>query len=130
MCEDGGNINRGLWLESCVGQARDGNADKYERAIYGVLVGSMSEALEVSTSWEDRIWVETSAMIEGEINEGLGMRLAGLGAPRSYKEIFDRNNGQMVYYSKEFSFNEIQKHLIENSLNSYIANISSKIKDG
>jgi nuclear pore complex protein Nup107 len=62
-----GNIHRRLWKETCYHLSNQSLGSLYERAIYGVLCGHVTQVLPVCENWEDELWAYYSGLIETKL---------------------------------------------------------------
>jgi nuclear pore complex protein Nup107 len=61
-------LNNG-WRKMCFQLARQPQADRYERAIYGVVCGDLESVLPVCQTWEDHMWAHFNAVYAWKLDE-------------------------------------------------------------
>lgn len=67
--DDGGNLtSSALWRRMCFELARKSGADRYERAVYGILSGDISTVEDVCGSWDDFIFVHYNALLRTQFD--------------------------------------------------------------
>ncbi|KAK9235733.1 nuclear pore protein 84/107 [Lipomyces kononenkoae] len=67
-----GTKRKALWRRMCLRLTRAPQADKYERAIYGLLCGDLDSVLSVSESWEAQLLAYVQQLAATEIETYLG----------------------------------------------------------
>lgn len=57
-----------LWRRMCYGLARQGGADDFERAVYGILSGDISSVEKVARTWEDHLFANYNALLRTQLD--------------------------------------------------------------
>ncbi|KNC55585.1 nuclear pore complex protein Nup107 [Thecamonas trahens ATCC 50062] len=65
-----GNVQRLLWRQMVQVLASEASS-QYERALYGVLAGSLSAVLPLCTSWEDHLWARCATALTSVLDTHL-----------------------------------------------------------
>jgi len=102
-----GNLNRRLWKATCLSLANEvclsGNVnrvawtlaltsarlfedgarpqpslDRYERAVFGLLAGDVTQALPLCQSWEDYVWAHCFTWIEYQCEQARPLAVSGV----------------------------------------------------
>lgn len=89
--EPANSASWGLWRRMCFTLARQGGADEYERAVYGVLSGDVASIEPVCRSWDDFLFTHYSALLQTQFDtylQNLGSR-ASIPVSMSNFGVFD-----------------------------------------
>ena len=57
-----------LWRRMCLSLARNGGADDYERAVYGLLAGDIASVEKVAKTWDDFVFANYNALLRTQID--------------------------------------------------------------
>ena len=57
-----------LWRRICMSLARNGGADDYERAVYGLLSGDVASVEKVAKKWDDYMFASYNALVRSRID--------------------------------------------------------------
>jgi nuclear pore complex protein Nup107 len=60
-----------LWRRMCLKAAHQPTADKYERAVYGLLAGDVQSVEPVCQSWEDTLYMNYNSLLLAEFEDWL-----------------------------------------------------------
>ncbi|KAJ6445572.1 nuclear pore complex protein [Purpureocillium lavendulum] len=60
-----------LWRRMCLSLARNGGADDYERAVYGLLAGDITSVEKVAKTWDDFVFANYNALLRTQIDNFL-----------------------------------------------------------
>lgn len=66
-----GPYSGALWRRMCLKAAHNPTADKYERAVYGLLAGDVQSVEPVCQSWEDSLYMNYNSLLLAEFEEWL-----------------------------------------------------------
>jgi nuclear pore complex protein Nup107 len=67
----GGPYGGALWRRMCFEAAQQTSADKYERAVYGLLAGDTKSVEPVCTSWQDVVYMNYNSLLLGSFETWL-----------------------------------------------------------
>ena len=67
---DGDKLNND-WRKMCFQITRQGQVDRYERAVYGALCGDLESVVPVCHTWEDQMWAHFNAIYTWKLEEVL-----------------------------------------------------------
>ncbi|TID27988.1 hypothetical protein E6O75_ATG00755 [Venturia nashicola] len=70
LCLSGPNAGA-LWRRMCLKAAHNPTADKYERAVYGLLAGDVQSVEPVCQSWEDSLYMNYNSLLLAEFEDWL-----------------------------------------------------------
>ncbi|KAF7726107.1 hypothetical protein EC973_009082 [Apophysomyces ossiformis] len=62
-------VQRDIWRRSCKALARQHDAQRYEKAFYGVLSGDMENVLPVCKTYEDVLWAYCNAKVDDSFEQ-------------------------------------------------------------
>ncbi|QDS72538.1 hypothetical protein FKW77_000359 [Venturia effusa] len=66
-----GPYSGALWRRMCLKAAHNTTADKYERAVYGLLAGDVESVEPVCQSWEDSLYMNYNSLLLAEFEDWL-----------------------------------------------------------
>lgn len=66
-----GPYSGALWRRMCLKAAHNPTADKYERAVYGLLAGDVQSVEPVCQSWEDNLYMNYNSLLLAEFEDWL-----------------------------------------------------------
>lgn len=69
--------SRALWRKTCTSVARDGGIDKYEKAVYGILGGSLQSVLKVCGNWNDYLFAHYNSDLLCSFDDYVGSNYPG-----------------------------------------------------
>lgn len=61
-------VSLALWRRMCFSLAKQGGADDYERAVYGVLSGDIASVEKVARTWDDFLFVHYNALLRTQLD--------------------------------------------------------------